>query len=209
MSQVSQVKLNDHIFASLVHGGILIAILCLVTISSCQEPPPPPREPDPVGDFFEGLQDGLDEASADTVTILGVEDNSGTGPDLQRLVRQEILAELNQLETVQILEYPQTELDIKYIEMEITLSDGISPDKARALAESLMADALLYAAIESDAPDVHIKIYSAETGGIVFAETLQEWPLPITEEEETFDLLGGSSLSETGEDSEPDETSDN
>ncbi len=175
----------------MVQGGILLAILCLVSFSSCQDPPPPPREPDPVGDFFDDLQDGLDDSSADTITVIGVDDNSGSGPDLKRQVYQEIITQLHVLDSVEILEYPQPYLDNKFIEMGLNLADGISPEDAVSLAEFLVTGSLLYASIESDAPDVHIKVYSADNGGIVFAETLQEWPLPITEEEETFDIMGG------------------
>ena len=84
-----------------------------------------------------------------------------------------------------------TDLENKFMEMEINLADGISPEDAVSLAEFLGAGSLLYASIESDAPDVHIKVYSAGNGGIIFAETLQGWPLPITEVEETFDIMGG------------------
>ncbi|MCK4721406.1 hypothetical protein KAU08_12125 [bacterium] len=184
-------KLKESIFALMVHGGILLAILCLVSFSSCQDPPPPPREPDPVGDFFDDLQDGLDDSAADTITVIGVDDNSGSKPDLKRQVYQEIITQLHILDSVEILEYPQPDLDNKFIEMEINLADGISPEDAVSLAEFLGAGSLLYASIESDAPDVHIKVYSADNGNIIFAETLQGWPLPITEEEETFDILGG------------------
>lgn len=200
MSPVSQVKINDHLFASLVHGGILLAILFLVMLSSCQEPAPPPLEPNPVGDFFKEIQAGLDAASAGTITILGVDDNCEAGPDLQRQVRQEIMAQLRKLESIEILEYPQSELDANYEEMGIDLTDGISPEKAMALGESLQAETLLYASIETTAPDVHIKVYSGFTGGIIFAKTLQEWQLPITEEEETFDMFGAPS--DTGETTE-------
>lgn len=188
---MNPVKLKDSIFALMVHGGILLAILCLVSFSSCQDPPPPPREPDPVGDFFDDLQDGLDDSSADTITVIGVEDNSDSGPDLKRQVYQEIITQLHILDSVEILEYPQSDLDNKYKEMGIILADGISPEDAVSLAEFLGAESLLYASIESEAPDVHIKVYSAENGGIIFAETLQDWPLPITEEEEVFDIMGG------------------
>lgn len=189
-------KLKDSIFALMVQGGILLAILCLVSFSSCQDPPPPPREPDPVGDFFDDLQDGLDDSSADTITVIGVDDNSGSGPDLKRQVYQEIITQLHILDSVEILEYPQPYLENKFMEMAINLADGISPEDAISLAEFLCTDSLLYASIESDAPDVHIKVYSAGNGGIVFAETLQDWPLPITEAEETFDIMGGSGEAE-------------
>jgi hypothetical protein len=197
MSPVNQVKINDHLFASLVHGGILLAILCLVMFSSCQKPEPPPPEPNPVGDFFKEIQDALDTATATTISVLGVDDNCGAGTNLQRQVRQEIIAQLHNLESIEILEYPQTELDAKFVEMGIKLSDGISPENAVALATSLQAGALLYASIETTTPDVHVKVYSGTTGSIIFAETLQGWELPITENQGPLDLGGGTTTSET------------
>jgi hypothetical protein len=196
MSPVNQLKINDRLFASLVHGGILLAIFCLVMFSSCQKPESPPAEPNPVGDFFKEIQDVLDTATAKTITILGVDDNCGAGLDLQRQVRQEIIAQLHNLESIEILEYPQSELDAKFVEMGIKLSEGISPENATELAGSLEADTLLYASIETTTPDVHVKVYSGTTGSIIFAKTLQGWELPITENAALLDLSGGTTTTE-------------
>ncbi|MCX6645034.1 MAG: hypothetical protein NTY09_01545 [bacterium] len=188
-------KINDHLFASIVHGGILLAIFCLVMFSSCKKPIPTP-EPNPVADFFKEIQDVLDTATAKTITILGVDDNCAAGPNLQRQIRQEIIAQLHNLESIEILEYPQSELDAKFVEMGTKLSEGISPENATELAGSLEADTLLYASIETTAPDVHIKVYSGTTGAIIFAETLQGWQLPITASNAPLDLGGGTTTSE-------------
>ncbi len=181
-------QLRDHIFALSIHGGILLAICILVLVTSCGSEPPPPPEPDPVTTYFKDLQIGLDETGAETVTVIAVEDNSGVGEAVQRQVYQEILAQLHELESIKILEYPQTDLEETFSEIGIEQVSRLSPDDAIELASELRADSLLYASIESNAPDVHIKIYSAENGAIVFAETLQAWLLPISKEE--VDLFG-------------------
>ncbi len=182
-------KLREHIFPFTVHGTILLIIAILLIATSCQKEPEPP-EPDPVGDFFEELQDGLDDAGAESVTVIAVDDNIGVGEDIRRQVFQEIQAQIHELETVVIIEHPTSELEARYAEMGLIPSEGISPELAIELTEALGADALLYASIESEAPDVHIKLYAAETGAVVFAETLQAWPLPITQEAGGIDLLG-------------------
>jgi hypothetical protein len=200
---VSLVKLSDHLFAIGVHGAILVVIVVLVTATSCQQKPPA-ATPDPVAVFFKQLLEGLDFAGAESVVVIAVDDNIGAGEDLQRQVLQEIQSRLHQLATVSILEYPKSVLEQKFTEMGITPADGISPPDAMRLASDLHADALLYASIESEAPDVHMKLYSGESGAVVFAETLQSWPLPVTKEEQPLDLLAlpGSGASTQGGESE-------
>ncbi len=182
-------RTRDHIFALMVHGGILFAIFVLVLATSCRQEPPPP-EPDPVGDFFENLMDNFDEIAAESVTVIAVDDNIGAGDDLARQVYQEIQTELDRLGTIAIREFPKPFLEEKFSEMGIVPSNGISPEDAMALADDLNVDSLLYASIESETPDVHIKLYSRETGALIFAETLQAWPLSVSRQEKPADLMG-------------------
>jgi len=182
-------KLRDHIFPFTVHGAILIVIAILLLATSCQKEPEEP-EPDPAGDFFDEVLDALDEVGAESITIIAVDDNAGVGEDVQRQVYQEIQTQIHELETIAIIEHPTSELTAKFEEMGLVPYEGISPEEAVELAGELGVHSLLYASIESDAPDVHVKIYAAETGELAFAETLQAWPLPVAREVEGIDLLG-------------------
>ncbi len=177
---------------------------------SCGGKGPPPKEPDPAGDFFDDLQESLDNAAAESVTVIAVDDSVDAGENLQRQVYQEIQSRLYELETVGILEYPKSQIESQFEQMGIVPSDGISPDDAISLAQEFKADALLYASIESKAPDVHFKVYAAETGAVIFSDTLEEWQLPISAAEEEvfdlFDLEDTSDATETDEESVPDET---
>ncbi|HEX9744791.1 MAG TPA: hypothetical protein VGB30_05135 [bacterium] len=181
---------EDNLLAFLVHTSILLAISLVAMNTSCaQEEPPPPPEPDPVETFFEEIQAGLDSIAAETVMIIGVEDSIGAGTDLQRQIFQEIQSRLYELESITILEYEDPELGSKFEELGINPAEKISPDKAADLADVLKTDAMLYASIESTVPDVHFKIYSGETGAVVFADTLQGWVLPVTSSgPDEFDL---------------------
>ena len=208
---MKNLHLRDHLFAITVHGGILLAIFLLVLATSCKEEPPPP-EPDPVGDFFEELMDALDLDGAESISVIAVDNNSTADSSIQRQVFQEIQTELDKLETLTIREFPTSFLEEQYAEMGITPSDGISPDDAVDLASELTADALLYASIESSAPDVHMKLYSGESGAVIFAETLEAWPLPVSREQDDGMSLPGipeeEALPEESETTEESESSD-
>jgi hypothetical protein len=180
---VRNLHLRDHLFAITVHGGILLAIFFLVIATSCQKEPPPP-EPDPVGDFFEQMMDALDMEGVESISVIAVDNNSSADSSLQRQVLQEIQTELHNLEALTIREFPVSFLNQTFAEMGISPSDGISPDDAVELASDLNVNALLYASIESSAPDVYMKIYSGESGAVIFAETLEAWPLSVTRETE-------------------------
>jgi len=201
------VKLREHLFALTVHGGILIAIAILITATSCQPEEPPPAEPNPVGDFFNAMQAVMDDNAVESVTVIAVDDNSGSGEDLKRQVFQEIQARINALGTIAIIEHPTAYLQDKFTELSIIPSSGISPDLAQELAADLNADSLLYASIESDAPDVHIKLYSAGDGAVIFAETLQAWPLPVSRDDalDMFDITeDGTASDDTAGETESD-----
>jgi hypothetical protein len=185
------VKIHDNLFALIVHSGILLIICVLVLATSCQQPPPVPV-PDPVGDFFDKISDSLDEAGSETIIVIAVDDNIGAGQDIKRQVYQEIQSRLHQLESANIIEYPSPVLDEKFREKDIVPSEGISPDEVKSLATELASDTLLYASIESSAPDVYIKIYSGETGAVIFAETLQKWPLPVEKAPEEMPSVPGA-----------------
>jgi hypothetical protein len=193
-------KTRDHLFALAVHGGIIFAIAILITVSSCQPAAPPPPEPDPVASFFKEIQTTMDDEAAESVTVIGVDDNTGRNENLKRQIFQEIQAQLHALGSFSIIEQPTSVLEAKFTELGITPSSGISPDDAKQLARELNADVLLYASIESSAPDVHIKLYSAETGSVIFAETLQAWPLPVSrdKEEDLTGLFGDEGTGGTG-----------
>jgi hypothetical protein len=173
----------------MIHAGILLVALMLVLSTSCQKEEPPP-EPDPVADFFKDLQKGLDNALAESVTVIAVEDSIGAGDDLRRQVYQEILSRLYDLDVVAIIEYPSSRFQAAFSRLAIVPRDGIAPEDVIELAKEFTADALLYASIESSAPDVHFKLYSAATGAVVFAETLQNWKLSVSRTEGLTDLLG-------------------
>ena len=185
-------QLRDHLLALIVHGGILLAICIIVLTTSCGKEAPA-QTPDAVAGYFRKLQSSLDSTGAESVVVIAVDDNAGAGQDLQRKVFQEIQAQLQNIKSASVLEYPRSVLDEKFRTLGIDPKDRISPEAAISLAKDLQADALLYASIESSAPDVHIKLYSGETGAVIFAETLQAWPLPVTKEEDT------TGLEETGE----------
>ncbi len=172
----------------MVHGGILLAICIIVLTTSCGTEPPA-QTPDAVSGYFHKLQSSLDSTGAETVVVIAVDDNAGAGQDLQRKVFQEIQAQLQNIKSASVLEYPRSVLDEKFRTLGINPQDRISPEAAISLAKDLQADALLYASIESSAPDVHIKLYSGETGAVIFAETLQAWPLPVTKQEDTTGIL--------------------
>jgi len=192
---VTKVRIRDHIFAVSVHIGIIICIGILVLVTSCGKPEPPAGEPDPVADFFREMQSSFDEITAETVIVIGVLDNAGVGNDISRQVFQEIQTQLNKLGGVTILEQPAARLESIFREQEIDPKEGISSEKAMELGKALQVDAMILASVESDAPDVHIKIYATSTGAVIFAETLQEWPLPVTETADPLmdELLGGES----------------
>lgn len=175
---MNQMNLREHIFAILIHGGILAVIAALVLVTSCQGKPTEAK-PDPTKAFFKDIQHALDKVSADTITVIQINDSIEAGPDLRRQVFQEIQSCLHELKDISILEYSQSHLEQIFKDEKITPSEGISPDNAKELAEKLNAKALLYASIESKAPDVHFKIYSGETGQIIFAKTLSGWKLSI------------------------------
>jgi len=209
---VRNLHLRDHLFAITVHGGILLAIFILVIATSCKEEPPPP-EPDPVGDFFEELMDALDLDGAESISVIAVDNNSTADSSIQRQVFQEIQTELDKLETLTIREFPMSFLEERYAEMGIMPSDGISPDDAVELASELNADALLYASIESSAPDVHMKLYSGESGAVIFAETLEAWPLSVSRDADSdMDLFStpveGALPGESEMTEEPESTDD-
>ena len=208
---MKNLHLRDHLFAITVHGGILLAIFILVLATSCKEEPPPP-EPDPVGDFFEELMDALDLDGAESISVIAVDNNSIADSSIQRQVFQEIQTELHKLETMTIREFPVSFLEEQFTEMGITPSDGISPDDAIDLASDLNTDALLYASIESSAPDVHMKLYSGESGTLIFAETLEAWPLSVSRDENSemdlFSTPDEEALPEESESTEESESSD-
>jgi len=208
---VRNLHLRDHLFAITVHGGILLAIFILVVATSCEKEPPPP-EPDPVGDFFDDLMEALDMEAIESISIIAVDNNTGSDSSLQRQVLQEIQTELHKLEMLTIREFPKSYLEEQFTEMGITPSDGVSPDDAVELASDLNAGGLLYASIESTAPDVHMKIYSGESGAVIFAETLEAWPLSVTrdQEDETdlFSLPEDESLPEESDTTEESNSSE-
>lgn len=207
---MTKVQIRDHIFAVSVHIGIIICIGILVLVTSCGKPEPPPADPDPVADFFKEIQSSFDEVTAETVIVIGILDNAGVGDDITRQVFQEIQTQLNKLGGVTILEQPTAKLDSIFQEHQIDPKEGISSEKAIELGEALQVDAMLLASVESDAPDVHVKVYATSTGAVVFAETLQEWPLPVTETRDPLmdELLEGSSEEPAG-DSGADSGADN
>lgn len=193
-------RIRDHIIALTIHAGILLVALLLVLTTSCEKEEPPP-EPDPVLVFFRDLQEGLDNALAESVTVIAVEDSIGAGDDLRRQVYQEIISQLYSLEFVAILEYPNSRLEAAFSRLGIDPKDGIAPEDVMALAQEFAADALLYASIESSTPDVHIKLYSAQNGAVVFAETLQDWQLPVSRDLGIMDLMEEESASLGGAES--------
>jgi len=202
------VNLREHFIAISIHGGILLAICVLILATSCEKQPEPPP-PDPVGDFFGEVQDGLDDAGVETITLITVDDHSGEGADLTRQIVQEIKSQLNQLEGISIIEYPGADLEEAFEEYEIVPEDGLSPEDAMDLALELNTGALMYAAIESEAPDVYFQVYTGETGAIVFADTLEDWPLPV-ERSQQDDLSGilDESGNEEPEADDPEEAPD-
>ncbi|MFH1677026.1 MAG: hypothetical protein ABIC40_08365 [bacterium] len=177
-------KLRENILAIAVHGGILLIALVLVLTSSCQSKPPPPPEPEPVDVFFKSMLKSLDEAAAESITIIAVDDSIGTGEDLARQVYQDIQSRLHGLGTLTIFEFPSNELKASFDELGVKPSDGIAPEQAVNLAEKLNSSALLYASIESKTPDVYVRIYSGATGSVIFSETLSAWPLSVKREVE-------------------------
>jgi hypothetical protein len=170
------------------HTIIFAGIVSLLLILSCQKEEV--KEPDPARDFFKDIQTALDKAGVENITVIQVKDSADAGIDLQRQVLEEIQSRLHKLDSVGIIEYPQTRLEEAFGDQGITPSEGISPEDAKSLAGELQAGALLYASIESKTPDVHFKVYSGESGAIIFAETLAGWVLPVKKEEETPLLPG-------------------
>lgn len=201
---MTELRLRDHLFAILVHGGILAVIAVLVLTTSCGQKAKP-LELSPAELFFRDISDALDKAGAETVTVIQVNDSANAGTDLKRQVLEETQSQLHKLKGVGILEYPQSRLEGVFQQLNITPPDGISPEDAKALAAQLQTSALLYASIESKTPDVHFKIYSGETGAIIFANTLSGWQLPVTKPPEPLDLLGttGGTSQPTGSTSPP------
>jgi hypothetical protein len=181
-------KLRDHLFAILVHGGILAVIAVVVLMTSCQQKPP---DPDPAQLFFRGVKDALNKASLDKVTVIQVSDSANAGPDQTRQVMEEVLNQLHKLEGIVLIEYPESRLESAFRDLKIKPSEGLSPDDAKALATQLGTSALIYASIESKTPDVHFKVYSGTTGEIIFANTLAAWKLPVKN-------TGGSALVDLG-----------
>jgi hypothetical protein len=167
---------------------ILAGIVSLLLVISCNKEEV--KEPDPAQDIFRQIKSVLNTAGAETIAVIQVKDSAGAGPDLQRQVLEEIQSQLHKLGGVGIVEYPQSRLEQTFNSIGITPSEGISPEDAVALARELQTGALLYASIESKTPDVHFKVYSGESGAIIFAETLAGWVLPVKKQEETPLLPG-------------------
>lgn len=177
-------KIRENIFAVAVHASILLIALVLVLTSSCQKEAAPPPEPEPIDAFFKSMLKGLDEAAAESITIIAVDDSVGAGEDLARQVYQDIQSRLHALGTLTIFEFPTNELKAAFEELGVKPSDGIAPEQAVELAKKLNSNALLYASIESKTPDVYVRIYSGETGAVIFSETLSSWPMSVKREEE-------------------------
>ena len=193
-------KLRDHIFAVLIHGGILAVIAVVVLTTSCQKEKAP--DPEPAQIFFRDIKDALNKASLDKITVIQVNDSIGVGPDLSRQIMEEVQSRLHKLDGIEILEYPQSRLESIFRDLKIKPSEGISPDDAKALASELGATALLYASIESKTPDVHFKVYSGQTGTVIFANTLAGWDLPVKNGDSASGIdLGGGATSVGGAES--------
>ena len=188
----------------------LIAAFYSLVVMSCKEPPPEPKPPDPVGDFFDEMMDGFDGAMAESVIVIMVNDAADAGETMQRQVLQEIHSQLYLLETVRIIPAPQSQINAAFEQYDVEPMEGIAPEGAVSLALEFQADSLLYASIESKAPDVYFQLYSGDSGDIVFSKTLSAWELPITEEEVPFDPLLGldDPLSEPVETVEETETTE-
>jgi hypothetical protein len=185
---------------------MIATLTCLSIIAvSCEKDGPPQKEPDPVSDFFRGFLDALDTAMAESVIIIKVDNPVGAGEDVERQVYHEIQSRINNLGTIRIIEYPKSQIEAAFEQYGIVPSEGISPQDAKRLAQEFQTDALLYASIESKAPDVYFRLYSGESGEVVFAKTLSDWQMPITpeteEEPDTLDLgdTTGGETTEAGE----------
>jgi len=174
------VKLRDNLFALIVHAGILVIIAVVILLTSCQKEAT--TEPNPAELFFKEMKKALDTASIQSVTILQVNDSIAAGGDLKRQVYEEILNNLHKLSTLNILEYPQSRIESAFKELGIIPADGIAPEDIVELGQRFQTQAFIYASIESRAPDVHFKVYSAQTGSIIFANTLSNWALPVSKE---------------------------
>jgi hypothetical protein len=172
---------RDHIIALAINGGIIAAIAILILTTSCSKAAP---VPDPAETMFSSVKKALTTDGAKSVTVIAVIDSVDAGEDIQRQVHEEILSQLHSLKDIEILEYPDSQLNDEFKTMNISPVDGISPEAAVKLAEELKTGALLYASIESKTPDVHFKVFSGKTGGIIFAEMLAKWTLPVTVKEE-------------------------
>jgi hypothetical protein len=191
--QVSEVRARDRCLM------ITIAILLLTSgLVSCKEKAP---EPGKVELFFRQIRNAVESDGATNVVVVQVNDSVGAGPDIERQVLEEIQSQLHAMQSVGIIEYPQSELEAAFRNLSVSPSDGISPANAMALAQQLSAGALLYASIESKAPDVYFKIYSGESGAVIFSNTLAGWLLPVTPPPAVVtDLLGtGSGTAQVGE----------
>jgi hypothetical protein len=148
-------------------------------MTSCKEKAP---DPDPAQLFFRGVKDALAKASLDKVTVIEIDDSAAVGPDITRQVKEETLTRLHKLDGIEIMEFPESDLESTFAELKIKPSEGISPDDAKAIASKLGVGAILYASIESKTPDVHFKVYSGQTGTVIFADTLSGWVLPVKNE---------------------------
>jgi len=185
---------------SLILIAVTVILACVaISLVSCGPKTPPPKEPDPVAIFFREILTALDSATAESVIVIEVDDPANAGNDIKRRVFNEIQTKLHDLRTIKIIEYPKSRIEAAFEQYGIVPSDGISPQDAMKLASEFNADALLYASIESKAPDVYIRLYSGQTGEVVFAKTLSKWQLPVTPDTtdslDLFDLenLNGNS----------------
>lgn len=162
-------------------GTSLLLVLALGTAtmgSACQKKADDKPAPDPNRMIWKQMSMLCAENGLTRMALLRVDDKVAHSEDVQRQVGQAILAEITQLEDLQVLETDQQQVAAAIEKHDSDPSIGIPPAMAMELCQDMAVDAFVFATVENNEFDVNMKLYSGATGNIIFTKTLQDLELP-------------------------------
>lgn len=135
---------------------------------------------------FKELITTITDMELSSIGIIRIDDLINSDITIERQVRQEILEELTKVEELDIIEKDSDELQQFLTTEKIDPKRGLSSDAASKIADYFDVKAVLYGTIESKT-DLNLKMYEGKNGGVIFARTISNLKLPLTNKSVNFD----------------------
>lgn len=167
---------------------ILVLIITGVVMLGCGEPQPSSTsasqrktDADQYDNslIFRNLRDTIEEMDIRSISIVRIDDMIKRDETRERQIYQVILEELTKIMDLRVVEGDQEDISSFLSSKNIDPARGLSTDASINLAVFLNVDAIIYGTIESNDFDVHLKVYRAEDGGVLFSQTLSNVRIPI------------------------------